>query len=376
MNKSYKIMIISIVILVVIGIGIFSSLDYIKPIKNIRDVKSNEVITIGEEALYKFVKESLMDENGGIYTNFKDSISEGDITKGHNVLSESQGMLLNYYLYKNDSEEFKNNFKYIKENMMLKNGLISWRIEGKEPSEVSATIDDLRILKSLLIASVQFDSFTYRYNAMKISNGIYKKLITDGKLIDFEDNYGKSKLSTLCYQDLSAIKLLSSVNKKWDEVYKNSLNIINEGFISKELPLYKKYYDNENKRYDDEDNVETLLSMLVILNKIEALEDVKVSIDWIKENLKYKGYISNSYNISNNTESKIESTSIYAVIAKIAKEINDEELYNMAINKMNVFQVNNKESKIYGAFGEESREEVYSYDNLNALLALRSKWNK
>lgn len=316
-----------------------------------------------------------MNESGGIYTNYSNNKTEGDLTKGHDILSESQGMILNYYLYKGDEEAYKNSFNYIKDNMMLKDGLISWRIENNIPSEVSATIDDLRIARSLIIAGEEFNDLKYRYYGLKIANGIKKKLVTDNRLIDFHDGYGKSDVTTLCYLDLYGIKLLSLFDDSWNDIYSKSLDIIDNGFISNSLPLYKKSYDGSTESYDNEETADTLLSVLVTLNKAEVNEDVSLSVNWLKSRLKEYGYISTTYDINTLQESKVESTSIYANLVQIAKVINDKELYEMAMSKMKNFQILNKESKVYGSFGFEEANEVYSYDNLNALLAFRRKFN-
>ena len=379
MKKTNKQIITIIVLLLFVISCIYLSYIYLfKYIKNIEinSVASMEEVTKEEEILNKFINEKLMDEYGGIYTNYNNISTEGDLTKGHDILSESQGMMLNYCLYKNDQEKFNDSFKYIKENMFLKNGLISWRIENNKSSDVSATIDDLRIARALIIGAEEFDNLKYRYYGIKISNGIYKNLIQENRLIDFHDGYGKSNVTTLCYLDLYALKLFSLFDDKWNDIYTKSLKIINNGYISDELPLYRKYYDGNIEIFDNEENIDTLLSILVILNKAEVNEDISKSVDWIKERLKYIGYISTSYNINTLDESKIESTSIYANIAQIAKVINDEELYNMAINKMKNFQVINEKSNIYGSFGNEKTEDVYSYDNLNALLAFRRGFNR
>lgn len=379
MKKTNKQIITIIVLLLFVISCIYLSYIYLfKYIKNIEinSVVSMEEVTKEEEILNKFINEKLMDEYGGIYTNYNNISTEGDLTKGHDILSESQGMMLNYCLYKNDQEKFNDSFKYIKENMFLKNGLISWRIENNKSSDVSATIDDLRVARALIIGAEEFDNLKYRYYGIKISNGIYKNLIQENRLIDFHDGYDKSNVTTLCYLDLYALKLFSLFDDKWNDVYTKSLEIINNGYISDELPLYRKYYDGNIEIFDNEENIDTLLSILVILNKAEVNEDISKSVDWIKERLKYIGYISTSYNINTLDESKIESTSIYANIAQIAKVINDEELYNMAINKMKNFQVINEKSNIYGSFGNEQTEDVYSYDNLNALLAFRRGFNR
>lgn len=375
MKKKFKAIII---ILVLILVGSYISYKYLyKYVKKVEipSVVSNKEVLKEEELLENFINEDLMNDSGGIYTNYSNNKTEGDLTKGHDILSESQGMILNYYLYKGNEEAYINSFNYIKHNMMLKDGLISWRIENNIPSEVSATIDDLRIARSLIIAGEEFNDLKYRYYGLKIANGIKKKLVTDNRLIDFNDGYGKSNITTLCYLDLYGMKLLSLFDDSWNDIYSKSLDIINNGFISNSLPLYKKFYDGSNGSYDSEENVDTLLSVLVILNKAEANEDISLSVNWLKNRLKEYGYISTTYDINTLEESKVESTSIYANLVQISKVINDRELYEMAMSKMKNFQVLNKESKIYGSFGFEEANEVYSYDNLNALLAFRRKFN-
>jgi endo-1,4-beta-D-glucanase Y len=375
MKKKFKaIIIILVLILISSYISYIYLYKYVKKVE-IPSVVYNEKVSKEEELLENFINEDLMDENGGIYTNYSNNKTEGDLTKGHDILSESQGMILNYYLYKNNEEAYKKIFNYIKENMMLKDGLISWRIENNIPSEVSATIDDLRIARSLIIAGEEFNDVKYRYYGLKIANSIKKKLVTDNRLIDFNDGYGKSDITTLCYLDLYGIKLLSLFDERWNDIYNKSLEIIDNGFISNSLPLYKKFYDGSAGSYDNEENVDTLLSVLVILNRAEVNEDISLSVNWLKDRLKEYGYISTTYDINSLEESKVESTSIYANLVQIAKVINDEELYEMAMSKMKNFQVLNKESKIYGSFGFEEANEVYSYDNLNALLAFRRKFN-
>lgn len=364
-----------VIILITSYIGYVNLYKYVKKV-NLPSVVSSEDISREEALLLNFINSKLKNDKGGIYTNYSNNKTEGDLTKGHDILSESQGIILNYYLYNNEKNEYENTFKFIKENMMLRNGLISWRIEGNEPSNVSATIDDLRIAKSLILAGEEFNNIKYRYYGLKTAKGIKKNLVVDNRLIDFEDGYGKSNVTTLCYLDLYAMDMLSLFDEEWKKIYDKSLQIINEGFIGTELPLYRKFYDGDKEGYDSEEKVDTLLSLLVILNKVEVNEDISESVNWLKNRLKWYGYISTTYDIKNMEESRIESTSIYANLALIARVINDKELYDLAINKMKNFQVLNTESDIYGAFGYEASNEVYSYDNLNALLAFRRGFNK
>ncbi len=369
-NKMKAIVIILSVILITSYIGYVNLYKYVKKVQ-LPSFISNEEVSREEGLLLSFINNELMDDEGGIYTNYSNNKTDGDLTKGHDILSESQGMILNYYLYNNNKVEYENIFKYIKDNMMLKDGLISWRIEENQPSNVSATIDDLRIARSFILAGEDFDNFKYRYYGLKVAKGIKKNLVTDDRLVDFNDGYGKSNITTLCYLDLYAMDVLSLFDEEWSNIYNKSLEVINNGFISSELPLYRKFYDGDKESYDNEEKVDTLLSVLVILNKAEVNEDVSESVHWLKNRLREYGYISTTYDIKTMEESKVESTSIYANLVLIAKVINDKELYDLAVNKMKNFQVLNIDSDIYGAFGYEAANEVYSYDNLNALLAFR-----
>ena len=331
-----------------------------------------ELKTTDEETLLSnFIDNKLMNDEGGIYTNYINSDSQGDITKGHAVLSESQGLMLLYSLEINDKIKFDKTLDYIRNYMILKNDhLISWRVEENSKSEVSATIDDLRIIKALFLAEEKWNDKSYRGIALRISKGIYKELIENNSIVDFNDGTSKSKTTTLCYLDLQTLKILSQVDSSWEKVLNSSIEILNGGYISEKVPLYRKVLYRDSKVYDEE-NLDTLLSLIVLSNKQEYGEDIENSIKWIKEKFIKDGYVSTSYSINGESLSNIESTSIYSFIVQIASKADDKELADLAMKKVKDFQIKNKQSVIYGGYGIEDGSQVYSYDNLNALFAHR-----
>ncbi|MBW6409031.1 glycosyl hydrolase family 8 [Clostridium weizhouense] len=324
-----------------------------------------------EEVLFDFVNNNLTDSNGGIYTNYTNVKSAGDITKGHAILSESQGIMLLYSLEKNDKILFDKTLEYIKNNMILSNSLISWRVEGSLKSDTSATIDDLRIVKALLLAEKRWNIKSYRVMAINISRGIYKELVDNNVIVDFNDRYKMSDVTTLCYLDLETLRMLSDLDSSWKKVLESSVQIINNGYISDEVPFYKKEFNRKQETYDDNQNIDTLLSMIVILNKQENGQDISKSIQWIKNRFKADGFISTSYSKDGKAISNIESTSIYSFIVQISSRTNDEELAKLAMNKIRAFQISNFNSPVYGGYGMDDGSQVYSYDNLNALMSYR-----
>ncbi|MGL4848719.1 MAG: glycosyl hydrolase family 8, partial [Clostridium sp.] len=240
-------LILSLITLIIVKV----LMPYFVPVKVVETWGSSPP-TSREEILYNFIENEMTTENGGIKTNYLNEKNEGDITKGDSVLSESEGLMLLYYIERNDEEGFNKTFQYIKENMLLENGLISWRIDGNEKSKVSATIDELRIIKALIIAGEKWGSVKDRYYAIEIANGLYKNLKEGNLLVDFNDGTGNSDKVTLCYIDLLALKYLTNIDFKWKGIYTESEKILQGGFISNEVPLYRKVYDIKTKKYDTE----------------------------------------------------------------------------------------------------------------------------
>lgn len=372
--RKKNIIVVLIALVVLVGFGMYYFKPYLLPI-NSGVVWSENVVSEREQILLDFVNNKLTDEKGGIKTNYTEEDSDGDITKGSSVLSESEGLMLIYYLHRGSKEDFNRTLQYIKENMILESGVISWRVEGDEPSLTSATIDDLRIIKALLLATEKWKDQSYRRMALNISQGIKKDLLEDGLLSDFNDEYNKSKKTTLCYLDLQTIKLLSNLDNDYKDVYKKSLDILEGGYVSDSIPLYKKEYNWEDGSYDEGD-IDMLLSTIVILNKLDAGEDVSKSVSWIKERMLNDKKLYSTYSVSSGKAlSNVESTSIYSNVIQIAAEVGDKELYNSCLSRLQEFQVINPRSDIYGSFGDENTLQVYSFDNLNALIAMRRTIN-
>lgn len=369
MRKNNRgILIISIIILVGI-VTTFFAMPYFKKINSNFEWKDNAV-SKREEVLLGFINTKLMDNNG-IKTNYKDSTSEGDITKGHSILSESQGMMLLYYIDRDRKGEFDEILSYIKNKMLLKNGVVSWRIDGGEASETSSAIDDLRIVKALLLACERWDDISYRTLAFKISKGIKKELLDNNLLADFNDGNEKSIKTTICYLDLPAFEILSNLDNEYKPIYKRSLELIEKAYLGYNVPLYTKDYIRSTDSFDDDD-VDMLLSSIVILNRVETGEDVARSVEWIKDKYLKDGGIFSTYDRNTGAvTSKTESTSIYANLFQIAEKLKDKRLYDICKDKLFGYQIMDDKSEIYGAYGDTTTKGVYSFDNLNALLAWR-----
>ncbi|MBF8982842.1 glycoside hydrolase [Lutibacter sp. B2] len=313
-----------------------------------------------------FIEKKLSSKAGGIHTNYLDTKERTNLASGHEILSESEGLIMLYYVKNNNKALFDQHFEFVRKNMMTKKGGIKWRVrEGNNNlTSSAASIDDLRVVHALLEAYTKWKEKEYYELMCKISkytlkNSTYKEILTNR----YEDHD-----IDLSYIDVYTIKLLE--DKKWDKIYNHSLDIIEKGYISDEFPLYKKEYHINTKKYLNTKRINMIDSLLVVLHLSEVGLVKEKTIDWIGNELLNKGKIYSDYDLSTETHSgNGESTAVYSIIARIAKNIGNEALYDKAIRKMINLQVNDPSSKIYGSFGDINTLQVYSFDNLQALLA-------
>jgi endo-1,4-beta-D-glucanase Y len=364
--------------LTLIGVGVLLMYTYSRSFKfkgvQESEIEFNNSFIFEEKACLNFIEREMVSEGGGIYTNFLDSDNVQPYASGHEVLSESEGLIMIYYVKNNKKEKFDLHYEYVNKNMLLDSGLIRWRIrEGnKDLSKSSAAIDDLRIARALIYAYNLWDDRKYLSTLKKINKGLIRYSVKDDYLTDYyEENFSyTSDQITLSYMDLFTIKQLSVLDKEWNKIYEKGLEVIRNGFISDSLPLYQKTYKISEGKYIKEDYINIIDSMLVVMHLSEVGLARRESIEWIRNQIYDREGIYSKYSIETGEPLDTqESTAVYAIAARIAKNIGDKSLHCELIEKMLALQVKDKGSRLYGSFGDIRTLKVYSFDNLQALLA-------
>ncbi|MEW8957194.1 glycosyl hydrolase family 8 [Clostridium sp.] len=319
-------------------------------------------------ALENFIVNNLTNEDGGILTNYLDASSEDEITKGHAVLSESQGLMMVYSSYIKNEEMFNTYYKYVKDNMYLSNGLISWRVsKDKEKSDTTAFIDDIRIAKALALGYKTFDKYSYRLKAHSLSKSLLENSISNDLPIDFIDKWGASSIFTLCYGDLEGMNILSSFHPEWKTIKDKSKEVMLGGLIGN-TPFFKKSYDVSKGEYSKEENTELLYSLMVWESLLSDGEDIYPIINFMEKEMNTNGYLVTEYSKDLTPLTNIESASIYAVALRLSDSFNNEELSQKLENKLLSFMV--KDGEFKGGLGYEKNKEFYSFDNIEGLLSL------
>ena len=312
-----------------------------------------------------FVRNHLMDDRGGVHTIYD---PEADSAIKSDVLSETQGVMLEYALLRKDQQLFEKILSYIN-GVMRVNGITSWNVSNDKPSEVNSLLDDFRILGALLSANDLWGGYDQLITSY--SDEIAKCGIHNRNYVDFYDSGYKKYADrfTLCYGDLPVMSRLAVLDERFTQPYESAKKLILGGKISEGFTLYYSWYDYNKNSYVSDD-LNTAEAMVTLLHLAEAGLLGDDTMAWLKKQMdaggvkaRYKtdGTVVEGYNY--------DSTAVYALIAMIGEIEGDKKLQGKALKKMEKMRIMDTAYPYYGAFGLEDGSGITSFDQVMAMLA-------
>lgn len=305
----------------------------------------------------------LTNDEGGIQTSTEE---EKTHPSGADVLSESQGLVMEYAAETGNKDLFDRAFAYA-EKSLGKDGLFLWYGSDDSKTSSNAFLDDLRIYGALLQAEKQWGK-EYEKAIEEHGKALCRYNVTaKNEPLDFYDfKEGKSTEFSLCYGDLETIKELEK-RTGTKGLYEKTKAILTEGYISDDFPLYYASWSYKEKKYSKKDlNMAEAVYTLYHLAKEGLLKDE--SKDWLLEQLKGDGIMA-GYGVDGSVSEGYESTGIYALTAMIGMECNNSEMVTLSIARMNEFRIFDSANRYNGAFGNADGSGIYSFDQCMALKA-------
>lgn len=322
----------------------------------------------GRDAVgFAFIEGTMSNGNGGFYTN---TAVKGSAPSGQDVLSESQGLVLWYALEKDDRALFDLTWQFTKSNL-LKSGIAAWYVgaDGKA-ANVNALLDDLRIWYALYQAGQKWDGSSYSEDASAMLKAM-RELCLDkkGRLVDFTDLTNGSRADTIAlqYLDLVVLKAMAAEDAEFEPVYQNAENVLLDGRISDEFPLYHKNYSYTTRTYDA-GNLNTAEALYTLWNLSRAGMLPEDAHDWLKERV-LAGTLGARYRTNGDVVFGYDfhSTAVYGLAALIAHETGDDEMFESALRRMERKLVLNANDPEFGAYTQKNAV-IYSFDQLIPLL--------
>ncbi len=324
----------------------------------------------GDAATAAFISKNMTNQGGGVYCNAKDS---GSTPGGHDVLSETQGLMMQYAVLLKNKSLFDSAWKFTKEKME-KDGLAAWYVTSAgKTAGANAALDDLRIWAALADADSAWDG--YRQAADSVRGAVYRDCVQNSRLVSFYDFQSdkKSHSLPLCYADISVLRRMAEEDTRFRSVAENALKTVQAGYISDQFPLYRSSYDYDGKSYSSDD-LNMSEALYTLWNLAKAGELKPQSLAWLKKQVSGEG-LAARYHVDGSVVAGYDyhSTAVYALAALIAEEEGDRGLYNAAIQKMERYRSSDAELGAYGAFGDSKTGDYPAFDQCMPLLVYAGK---
>ena len=335
--------------------------------KEVFEAHIQNLLQGNSKELANFVRGQLMDENGGIHSEYV--AGDKSATEKSAVLSESQGAWLEYAVLTQNRELFEQGLAYVEQWMKTDGpGLSAWCVTDGKASSVNALIDDFRIYGALKKADLLWGGYGQSLDTLE--NAIAKGGIHKGNYVDFYDANNKeyADILTLCYIDLTVMEMLGSEEKELQTAGEKAREILLEGQISENFPLYYSRYDYSKKSYTNED-LNMAEAMVTLLHLSEAGCLPQNTVEWLKQEMS-RGGIMARYDVEGNVVDgyRYESTAIYALLALVAENQGEVKLRGQALRKMEKMRILDSSSACNGAFGMADGSGITSFDQLMPLL--------
>lgn len=318
-------------------------------------------------ALLSFLKDKMRNEDGGLFTCYRDN--GGGAPSGHDVLSESMGLLMECAVLLNDRQLFDESLDYVTKHMQ-RSGVYSWYVDSKgNQANSNALLDDLRIAKALAAAEKRWGG--YEVPLKELASALLTKNTYRGRLCSFYDFKFRKSGSSIClaYADFEALKSLAEFESDYDGMAEELKGIVDGGFIGSTFPLYYSAYDYKLQRYSRESlNTAEALLTLYHLCGTELLREE--SLQWLK-NAVAGNTLAARYEVDGTPAEgyQYDSTAVFAIAALIGEKCGDSELYRLSREGMERARVTDPDSAFFGCFTHsDNGSDLQSFDQLLPLL--------
>lgn len=304
---------------------------------------------------------------GGICTSTRRRSSPS----GEDVLSESQGLAMQYALQTGNWELFDSCWVFVRDNMM-QSGLPCWYVDsaGKKASS-DALLDDMRIWYCLHRAA-KIRGGAYAEDASALLSAMHRLCDSEsGELysaVDFKTGRHVGSVP-LCYLDLEILDAMAEEDDWFYRAPRRARELLAGGVISDEFPLCYASYDYEAHRYGEEE-LNTAEALVALWNLSRAGRLPAHALDWLRERVEL-GELAARYRVDGSVAENGAgySTAVYGLASLIARQEGDETLAALALRRMERYYVLDTAAPMYGSYSVKGAE-ASAYDQLIPLLAL------
>lgn len=326
----------------------------------------------------QFILSNMINEDGTLRTYLKPNTSTDPQTAaGHESLSESMGLWLQYAYEKGDLELFSQYAEVVKNSFMKSDGWIAWKVgPTSKPAVTNALVDDLRIAYAFYNAGAKWKDASFKKTADTITKSVTKRQIVNTTFRDFYDieKNWPSNVITLPYLDAYAIINLYEQSKISEDLYQKTKKFMVD------LPLKDGFYPYnfhvDEGHYEYQNQVNLLDQLFVESSRAKFGQKNSEFWSFLKQTFQDNHVLYGKYEIETKKRAvEYESPSVYGMAIMVALEYNEIEFAKDLYYRMIRFQTLNPTSEYYGGYMNYQQKDTHIYDNLVPLLAERKLYN-
>ena len=364
MKKNYLSVILSSFVLGIILIFIFQRLKSPASSKGKERIKATQ-----------FVQKQLIDSQGLLetYPYLAQTIPyRPDYIR--EALSESAGLWMQILALTNNQKEFERQVSSLNRFFLLPDNSLSWRLAIQKedkvvPDSVSATIDDLRVVRALLEMNQHKANPAYVQLAKKLADSMKKNAVYQDFLLhkpmSTEERSGGPWIVILSYLDLNAMEALISVDPQWKPIYEKALTLLIKGLRSNGF-FYDRYDVGKDLYYDEEKNmINYILCAIYLAERGFSVETFMgfLTTQWQKYGRLYGKYDGETLK----PLVDYESIAVYALTMRLALVMKQTDFADKIRHRVLKLASEQKNPLWKGALCEDA---CHAFDHLQALLTI------
>lgn len=328
----------------------------------------------------QFMENHLSTPGGAIFSNL-DSHYEPSSVVGvnHEVLSESYGLVFTALARAGRQQSFEKYYQFFVTRVLdPRTKLAYWKL--KEDLSVyqnaNAVIDDLRIIRGLLLGYEKFGISQYRTTALEMANSLKQHGVRNNVIVSHigwnpnDNRYFPASELRLGYADIATMKKLSAYDSAWQTIANTTQQVL----INAQYPtgLFKPVYRHGDQTYQEDDEVETIFQAYIGEYLAEAGERnaSQKLLDFFKNEWASRRKIINSYDPNGAPNGTHENLAVYGIIARMAHYLGDRLFAEQMGDKLISLLIQRGGSRFRGAFAWSEGDRIYSFNQGNALQTL------
>lgn len=291
------------------------------------------------------------------------------------ILLESQGQLMEYALLVKDKNLFESVLNNLQTYFTAPKGYYYWRLnlQGNQPDDATALVDQLRLLRSLDEASTDFGELTYKIKAFFLAFNLYKYNRDENVFCDsYDGRIGKAEQKiSLFYIDPVGLETLSADFPPAKQSVRSTLDILKNAPLNNQ-GFFPSNYNLQTGSYVWPEKFTTVEQLYTIDYAQKAGMNVNKFLDFLHKSIQANGKIFSTYHADGSPDGVNDSAAVYALAARIFHQAGDNKDEQWCYERMLAYRISDQ-PELQGAFGYETAKSAFAFDQMEALLTLNQE---